>query len=137
MTPPESEKDARHVEFLNLEPLADSHQRRERKARDSLLEERFASYGDDLWDLRTDMEKLSEDLVNAMHDGVPEHSRIRDTLHELEQRDPEIVYKIELEYMMQAEQDGRDADAEMHREAAMAARSCLPQFNLEGLWVGK
>lgn len=134
MTPPESEMGPRHTEFINLEPLSDSSQRRQRKERDSLLEERFAAYGDDLWKLRTDMERLSENLMNS--NGTPERA-IQDSLYELEQRDPEIVYKVELEYVMQAEQDGRLEDAERHRETAMAARSCLPQFNLEGLWVGK
>ena len=56
---------------------------------------------------------------------------------ELEKRDPELVYRVELEEMKQAEKDGRMEDVEKHREAAAAARSCLPQFNLEGLWVGK
>ena len=59
MNPPESEKMNRHVEFLNLEPLADTETRKERKERDLALEQRFAAYGDELWNLRTDMEKLS------------------------------------------------------------------------------
>jgi hypothetical protein len=80
------------------------------------------------------MERLSGELLNSK--GTPERA-IRDSLYELEQKDPEIVYKVELDYMTEAEQDGRLEDAERHRETAMAARSCLPQFNLEGLWVGK
>lgn len=139
MTPPESEETNRHVEFLNLEPLADTDTRKERKERDLQLQKRFASYGDDLWDLRTDMEKLSEELQDTMRKGASlnTHDEIRNVLYELEQRDPELVYKVELEHLKQAQQDGRTEDAQEHQEAAMAARSCLPQFNLEGLWVGK
>jgi len=137
MTPPEGEKTARHVEFLNLEPLTDTEMRKERKQRDMLLEQQFASHGDDLWDLRTDMEKLSSELIDSMTKGSNPDVSLRDSLYKLEKRDPEIVYKIEMEDMMEAERDGRMEDAEKHGQAAMAARSCLPQFNLEGLWVGK
>lgn len=135
--PPEGEKHRRHLEFLNLEPLPDTDQRRERKERDQKLQERFASYGDDLWDLRTEVEKLSSELIESMSQGSTPESDIRDTLYKLEQRDPELVYKTKLEDMLQAEQEGRVEEALKHREAAMAARSMLPQFNLEGLWVGK
>ena len=137
MTPPEGETNRRHVEFLNLEPLADTDLRKERKERDSRIEQQFVPYGDDLWELRTTIGRLSDKLVDAIKDGTAPEISIRDYLLELERRDPELVYKMELAKMMDAEADGRLERAQKHKEAAMAARSCLPQFNLEGLWVGK
>jgi hypothetical protein len=133
MTP---EKRRRMAEFLNLEPIIDTELRRERKERDSRTKAQFASYGDELWDHRAAIERLTAELMNAMGNGDKEDF-IRGELRRLEQRDPGIVYKVELEAMIEAEEEGRMEDAQKHKEAAMAARSCLPQFNLEGLWVGK
>lgn len=133
MTP---EKRRRMAEFLNLEPIIDTELRRERKERDSRTQDQFASYGDELWDHRAAIERLTAKLMNAMGNGDTEDF-IRDELRRLEQRDPGIVYKVKLEAMIEAEEEGRMEDAQKHKEAAMAARSCLPQFNLEGLWVGK
>lgn len=133
MTP---EKRRRMAEFLNLEPLTDTELRRERKERDSRTQAQFASYGDELWDHRAAIDRLTADLMDAMDSGDKEDF-IRDELRRLEQRDPGIVYKVELEAVIEAEEEGRMEDAQKHKEAAMAARSCLPLFNLEGLWVGK
>jgi hypothetical protein len=44
---------------------------------------------------------------------------------------------LELADLKDAVSAGREEDAKIHAERAQAARSCLPQFNLEGLWVGK
>jgi hypothetical protein len=55
----------------------------------------------------------------------------------VEQRDPELVYKMELEAMHDAEEAEDIADEIEHKENALNARTCLPHFNLEGLWVGK
>jgi hypothetical protein len=55
----------------------------------------------------------------------------------VEQTDPELVYMLELADLKDALQEGRTEDAAKHERQATAARSCLPQFNLDGLWVGK
>ena len=133
MTP---EKRRRMAEFLNLEPIKDTEQRRARKERDSRTKAQFASYGDELWDNRAAIERLTVELMDAKGNG-DQQDFIRDELRRLEQRDPAIVYKVESGAMIEAEEEGRRVDAQKHKEAAMAARSCLPQFNLEGLWVGK
>jgi hypothetical protein len=50
---------------------------------------------------------------------------------------PELVYELELAALSEAESEGKVSKAQAHREEATAARSVLPHFNLEGLWVGK
>ena len=50
---------------------------------------------------------------------------------------PELVYELELAALSEAESKGKASKAQAHREEASAARSVLPHFNLEGLWVGK
>lgn len=50
---------------------------------------------------------------------------------------PELVYELELAALSEAESKGKVSKAQAHREEATAARSVLPHFNLEGLWVGK
>jgi len=54
-----------------------------------------------------------------------------------QQVDAEFVYTVSLERKELAEQDGNMFDAQRFHELAMEARSALPQFDLEGLWVGK
>lgn len=128
----------RMSEFDNLEPLPETDLRRQRMELDEQIRSQFAEYGDDLWDLRSQVDKLSVELVEAINNGVRRReTKIRDHLREAEQRDPEVVYQLELEAMEQAEIEGRDEAAAEHKANALAARKCLPQFNLEGLWVGK
>jgi hypothetical protein len=145
------DKHRRMAEFLNLEPLPESEERKRRKETELQAREKFASYGDDLWELREMMSEWSEQLMDAMRydekknkknnndddDVGIHHYQIRKHLREAEQRDPELQYKVQLEEMIKAEQEGRMIDAQKHKEQALHARSCLPQFNLEGLWVGK
>lgn len=84
------------------------------------------------------MDQLSSKLVKAIHEGQEGIEEItREKLRYHEQRDPELVYMLELADMQDAQQEGRMKDAAKHREKALAARSCLPHFNLEGLWIGK
>jgi hypothetical protein len=130
---------ARHSEYLNLEPLSESDVRRARMERDLVNRKKFAKYGNDLWNLRKTMTKLSIKLMDAINNNSMkgEESHIRAKLLVAESRDPELIYKLELEAMRKAQRDGKTKDAELHRKKAVAARSCLPQFNLEGLWVGK
>jgi len=47
------------------------------------------------------------------------------------------VYAVSLERLQLAQRDGNFREASFHRQRAMEARAALPQFNLEGLWVGK
>lgn len=128
----------RRAEFTNLEPIEVSSDRRRRIDQETVISNKFVKHGDDLWELRRLQQKLSHKLVRAINTGLRDREdEIREQLRQVEQRDPQIVYKMELLKMRQAKAEGRDDDAKEHGENAYAARSCLPQFGLEGLWVGK
>jgi hypothetical protein len=134
------EHSSRRTEFKDLEPLVQSAARRARLDRDMETRGKFAKHGNDLWDLRTTMKRLRAMLVDAVtiSGGNREHeSDIRKRLRKLEQQDPELMYRIQMTKGLVAQRDGRMEDAEQYIRKALAARSCLPQYNLEGLWVGK
>mmetsp|Transcript_52940 Transcript_52940/g.128407 ORF Transcript_52940/g.128407 Transcript_52940/m.128407 type:complete len:442 (-) Transcript_52940:141-1466(-) len=128
----------RRAEFTDLEPIEESSDRRRRIQRETINSNKFVKHGESLWELRKLQQKLSHKLIKAINTGLRDReSEIREQLREAEKQDPEIVYKMELLRMRQAKSEGRDDDAREHGEKAFAARSCLPQFGLEGLWVGK
>ena len=128
----------RRAEFKDLEPVAESDVRRARKKHDKKVRGRFATHGDDLWSLRKVMADLSLKLVKAISNEAHEREQsIREKLRELEGQDPELVYKMELLKMKRAMGEDRDDDVAKHTKNAMEARSQLPHYNLEGLWVGK
>lgn len=125
-------------EFMNLEPLEETELRRQRIEQDNENKEKFVPFGDELWDLRTQLNNLSARLMSAITEGEPDVEEMtRERLREIEKLDPELVYMIELAELDQAAGEGRHEDAKKHQSKALAARSCLPQFNLEGLWIGK
>jgi hypothetical protein len=127
----------RRVEFFDLGPAQVPPLRAERLGRDEAIRSQF-DRGDELWDLRARMDEMASRLVQAIKDGREgEEDVARRALRGFERRDPELVYLLELADMEQAARDGRASEASIHRDRAMAARSCLPQFNLDGLWVGK
>jgi hypothetical protein len=128
----------RIAEFQDLEPLIESATRLARKKEDKKIRRRFAKYGDDLWALRKVIAELSKNLVKAINnDSRQKEQSIREKIREMEEQDPEFVYKNELQKMRKAQNEERIEDSEYHSKRAMAARSQLPQFNLDGLWVGK
>jgi hypothetical protein len=136
--PDHDQNDSRIAEFVNLEPIEESDVRRQRRLQETEIRQQFVPSGDKLWDLRLKLDKLSHRLLDAIYEEDPvAEARTRKKLHKLEQQDPELVYKLELMEMKDAAQEGRDEDAAQHRAKALAARSCLPQFNLDGLWIGK
>jgi len=145
---PESEKqpgtringdfNSRHTEFEDLGSLTQSSERKRRLEQESENKRRFIAYGDDLWNMREFMDELSRKLLKSINDGDREKEKeIREELYRIENQDPDLVYKIQLQKMQQARSEGREDDARHHNNIAMAARNNLPQFNLEGLWVGK
>jgi Cyclin D1 binding domain len=82
----------------------------------------------------------NEDDIEYRHTRHYQQQRV----HELEQAimktqqvDAEFVYTVSLERRELAEQAGNLLEASRHHQTAMEARAALPQFNLEGLWVGK
>jgi len=128
----------RHAEFRDLEPIVESEARRARMKQDRKLRGRYAKHGDDLWSLRKVTADLSQRLVKAINsDSREKEESIREKLRQLESQDPELVYKMELLKMKRAINEDREEEVKECRTKAMEARSQLPHFNLEGLWVGK
>jgi Cyclin D1 binding domain len=138
------ESQVRHqLEFQDLEPLEESAARRLRVERDLRNQQQFVAFGDALWDLRAEMDALTRQLASthmrhhAKRAVRQEASALRTRLASLQQRDPEMVYARSVQLLTMAHREGRFDEAERYATAAANARSCLPQFNLDGLWVGK
>lgn len=117
--------------------------RKKRLAREHSLRKRFAT-GEDLKNLRIDLESLCQNLQWA--EAFNDFGRIQDlneAIKKSQNRDPDYVYAQAFKFMAQvktmadASQEEKDALVEKWSKLAQGARECLPQFNLEGLWVGK
>jgi len=94
--------------------------------------------GDELHRLRHEVLAMRLELQEARRSGSQEEVRkLERSIMKAQQVDAEFVYAVSLERMELAQQEGRFQDAEKHRYRAYDARAALPQFNLEGLWVGK
>ena len=119
--------------------------RKTRMAWESELSKLFAT-GEDLKNLRLDLESLRHNLqwAEALKDEVRMES-LEKAIQRGEKRDPDLMYKKAIKMISQvrkmkeaaASTEERDALIEKWAKMAAAARKCLPQFNLEGLWVGK
>lgn len=115
--------------------LSDS--RRERLQIEASAKSRFVT-GDSLHSLRKEVLELREELSNARELASPRRvQELEQAILEAQQVDAEFIYSVALERMEEAKTNGNLEAAEKFKAEAMAARSCLPQFNLEGLWVGK
>jgi hypothetical protein len=135
---PSHEGERRVAEFVNLEPVTQTDARRARLSRDQETKKLFAEYGEELWALRKKIQNLGEKLVGVLNGSSGESEQlIRQELRELERRDPEVAYEMELLEMELARREGDMQLAEKSKHRALSARSCLPHYNLEGLWVGK
>lgn len=106
-------------------------------------QQRFAS-GEELKDLRLDLKSLRHNLQWA--EALKDETRIESlekAIRNGENRDPDIMYKKSLGLIAQAKKmkdaskEEKDALIEKWADVAAVARQCLPQFNLDGLWVGK
>lgn len=131
---PFSNEHFRSEEFKILDTKDDSDVRRKRKQRESSQKQRFAAFGNDLWDLRDRILNLSNQLIDAVASEKDSVS-IRNEIKEAEEQDAEAVYTMELEAMYKAIDEERDDDAKKHSERALFARDYLPQYNLEGKCV--
>lgn len=128
----------RMLEFRDLEPLEETATRRRRLERENESLAQFEKFGDRLWDLRSEMDKLSHELISAIRKGE-EHieEKTREILRDYESRDPELVYALAVAELEQAIKAGRGKEVGQLKAKTESARACLPQFNLEGLWVGR
>lgn len=94
--------------------------------------------GDDLHRLRHQVLALRLELQEARRNS--DADRVRDlerAIMKTQQVDAEFVYTVSLEREALAHKSGNVLEAQRFLERAMEARSALPQFQLEGLWVGK
>lgn len=94
--------------------------------------------GDDLHRLRHQVLAMRLELQEARRND--DADRIRDlerAIMKTQQVDAEFVYTVSLERQQLAQQAGDLFAAQRFNEKAMEARAALPQFQLEGLWVGK
>lgn len=120
-----------------FESQSHSPERIQRMQKEEETKSRFL-HGDELVDLRKYIKNLELDLVDAKEKR--DATRIQDltkALHESKNLDAEFIYSSCLEQAETAEKMGVLDEAKEYRKEAMEARSCLPQFQLSGLWVGK
>jgi len=127
------EYDFQDVHSIPTQP--EERQRRIEAEEDAMS--RFA-HGDDLMQLRKDVESMRLDLLDARSAGdVSRMNELKVQITRAGAKDAEFIYELATQRMKLAEREGLEEEAERYRDEAMAARGVLPQFNLEGLWVGK
>ena len=130
----------RFSEFHDLVPLLATSARRSRFDSEARSDSVYvSSRSDSYWDVLDDIDRYEGDLASALDvdagDGAAES--IRAKLSKAQARDPAHVYRVGGEAAFAAEHVGDAEQGERYREECLRARRMLPQFNLEGLWVGK
>lgn len=111
--------------------------RRQRLQDEAARQSRYVT-GDDLHELRQEILQLHEDLCKAREGrDLLVVSELERTIVQAQQLDAEFMYQVALERMEAAQLAGRHDEARELGKQAMDARLALPQFNLQGLWVGK
>jgi hypothetical protein len=100
--------------------------------------------GDQLQELRAKVLKLNQELQDArlLQQHADEHDldrvdQLARAILEAQQVDAEYVYTVAREQEALAERNGQYHLAATYQQQAQAARQALPQFQLQGLWVGK
>lgn len=146
------ELDRRKIEF----PVSDDSKtipssRHARRETDAKTQSRFKS-GDELIELRQKVDALRKDLTYAkeFRDSLKRYTakeklevaaqRIKElelSISKLCMQDPEFWYVFMLEVAAAADRRGDKNTAKMAKIDAKEARSCIPQLNMHGLWVGK
>jgi hypothetical protein len=120
-----------------------SPQRKERLSREEAIQKRFAA-GGELKALRSDVQHLRENMkwAEAMNDEV----RVNDLMQAIEKgesRDPDRVYTKTLKILAEIQKapltkmPDKEVLKEQWSKVAMEARSCIPRFQLDGLWIGR
>jgi len=127
----------RHPRRNNKNKNNNNHMSEQRRQRLELEKDRDARFlkGDELQQLRQKVLDLRDELHST---SVHERRReLEKTILKAQQMDAEFIYQVATERAEAAEQEGLTMDAARYRQEARLAREALPQFNLEGLWVGK
>lgn len=134
---PEDENYSQENEELFSYERENKRRRLLREKRESLLKDRYVM-GNELIELRgriTHSEKLIKiALKNKASTQREDIEELKKEVRELRSRDAEFVYGVAVKEM----DDARDEkDIRKWKQISLDARSCIPHFNLEGLWVGK
>ena len=128
----------------NDDEVEPNRKRKTRLTRDSSKSSKRFATGEELKNLRLDLESLRHNLqwAEALNDQVRIES-LQKAIRNGENRDPDFMYKKSLRLINQAKKmkeasiEEKEALIEKWATVAATARECLPQFNLNGLWVGK
>ena len=100
--------------------------------------------GEELKRLRHDLDVLRDNLQWA--EAMDDHGRTLDLAKAIrngERRDPDIAYAKSLQAIAETKastelsENDKQVILQRLQERAQAARSLLPRFQLDGLWVGK
>ena len=130
---------------INIEVPIDRQLRWEREA---LVQSKYTK-GDEIYELRTRTLDLKSQLKDARRQYNQSTSKldkvkantiiheIEQELYSLETRDAEFMYAVTSELMEKAELEGDSQAVEKYKIGMEEARSCIPQLNLHGMWVGK
>lgn len=111
--------------------------RRQRLQAERKAEIKFVT-GDELHLLRQEVLILRDELEVARSSANSRYIlELERKILKAQQRDAEFVYAATLDRMKGAEIMGLVQEVEVLRAEAFEARSALPHFNLDGLWVGK
>mmetsp|Transcript_24344 Transcript_24344/g.50031 ORF Transcript_24344/g.50031 Transcript_24344/m.50031 type:complete len:429 (+) Transcript_24344:353-1639(+) len=135
-----SQNDPRSSEFTPLSPLPPTSTRLTRLESESRSSSIYIPSGTDpYWDLLDEISRLEADLSAGREAGISSEAEqaVKALLRRKQAKDPEYVYRITSGAARAAERLGREEEARRFREESARARRFLPQFNLEGLWVGK
>jgi len=124
-------------ERFSLPSQSLSPERQKRVEREEENSFRFLQ-GDQLFELRDNIKQIEQELEEAKESGLgPRIFETQKVLEEAKNMDAEYVFKSSTQNAREAERSGLFEEAEELRNEATEAKSLLPQFNLEGLWVGK
>jgi len=124
----------------SFSPSFNSNRRTRREARELQALQTTFVVGDDLYDLRREVLGLRSELEIARAAGPGGAGRVKELERAIlaaQSVDAEFIYQVSTERAQAAERAGLSGTADRYREQALVARNALPQFQLEGLWVGK
>ena len=149
---PRSSEFGRLDGLLEARPVSDARRTRlEAEARAAAVYVPGSS--DAHWDLKDEIRRLEAALAAALGGpdgnnvgagaaaavagGAEDVEALRTRLRRARARDPAYVYRVVGGASVVAAEKGQAEQSARYREESLRARRMLPQFNLEGLWVGR
>jgi hypothetical protein len=137
--PPESDSSPSSSSISNKKSfdLTRSSPNKNKIKKDDKKESRFLQ-GDELHQLRKQVLDFQQELREAgrSQDTIAVE-KLERAIVQAQQVDAEFMYTVATERMQAAAAAAQHDEADKYRKQAAEAREALPQFNLEGLWVGK